>query len=566
MRNTEENLRPPPALTQLLTASRAAAERRDIIANHRSTSTFACHHWLAEPTDVPDELRGEFYHLRAAAAEHLAMDEEAVAALTELRHWARERNRHAIALVAQAQLAYHALDAADTGAHAPGYDLPTAPEALSQVAEGLTTFRPSPDHPPIGSAGSATDRLVTPADAAALTAAATTAFTVATNLQNTDLAQLFATFVRRFGTVAPSAADRLLWNAQLAWAEGEHTLAANYATQALGHGPDSDYEAHEMLATCAMLEITQDSDLTAPAATRAVEHWIKAVGAAMDMNAPIMGIKMAELAARVLYAAEDTGAAVRLTERVLGAVSGAPVSPALLNLAAVHAQSLLAEGEVGRAWEKSLAVASWSEFTPDVERTASALAVAAEAGTRLGGEVEAQVLEVQRRRAEIYRQQGAHLEIADLLLSHYLSFPGHPEILAEVREALDASAHNDPHRDRTRWLQLSSQMHWHLADVGDSISDAIDHAHTAATGFHETGDRAAEALAWILLAERHVEAGDAGQAAVFLERSLSAEPGLRRWTAEEPSAEWTSQSPEHQVLAGVARNYRLVAERIAQCE
>ena len=77
-------------LLSLLRDSRTAAQSGASAATSwRLASDFARQYWLATPDEVPDELVGEFYSMRASAADHLGFADEAIAALRDLRAWAR---------------------------------------------------------------------------------------------------------------------------------------------------------------------------------------------------------------------------------------------------------------------------------------------------------------------------------------------------------------------------------------------------------------------------------------------------------------------------------------------
>src|SRR5699024_1025170 len=102
-------------------------------------------HWLATADDVADELRGEFFTLRATVADHLRLHDEGIQALHQLREWARDHGDHAAALVATAHLAYYAQNVE------PGTlsELSSPAEMLAQLADDLARWRPDADSPTI---------------------------------------------------------------------------------------------------------------------------------------------------------------------------------------------------------------------------------------------------------------------------------------------------------------------------------------------------------------------------------------------------------------------------------
>lgn len=415
-------------LLSLLRDSRTAAQSGASAATSwRLASDFARQFWLATPDEVPDELVGEFYSMRASAADHLGFADEAIAALRDLRVWARSNDDHALALEALALLTHQSL----TLQERPGTlaELHSPREMLAQLAQGFADFRPGPDSPTLAEAPHITHRDLPRSLAARLTSAATTGFAVATNLSGSsddadggadndatafDFADTFAQLVRRFGSKPPSTADRQLWFAQEAWFRGRREEAYDRVTalidwleedSLLGGSTDAQivslYEAHDMLAHFEMFRATEstgeDSSLAAVA-----DHWKECVRLAGKLNAEVITLQCAGLAAMALLGEGREGEAWELASAELAATEGCPLSPAILNLRYTLAEAALNCGLFEEALANARLVAEWSEFSADDERTIGGYSMALVAAAELGyAEIAAELDE--RRRAALER-------------------------------------------------------------------------------------------------------------------------------------------------------------------
>lgn len=410
-------------LLSLLRDSRAAAvSGAHAATSWRLASDFARQYWLATPDEVPDELRGEFYSMRASAADHLGFADEAVGALRDLRHWARSHDDHALALEALALLAHQALaQEEDPTAFA---ELHSPSEMLAQLAQGFDDFRPHPDSPTLGEAPHITHRDLDPTVADRLTSAATTGFAVATNLSGSleddatacDFADTFAKLVRRFGRKPPSAADRQLWFAQEAWFRGRREEAFELVTalvERLEEGEEdpvpsgggsgaqtvSLYEAHDMLAH---FEMFRAAESEASSLLSVADHWRTCMALAVELDAGVIALRCAGLAAMALLGEGYPGEAWELANAELDAIAGCPLSPAVLNLRYTLAEAALNCGLFEEALANARLVAEWSEFSADDERTIGSYTMALVAATELGHEAIAAEID-ERRLAALER-------------------------------------------------------------------------------------------------------------------------------------------------------------------
>ncbi len=415
-------------LSLLQESSAAARSGASAATSWRLASDFARQYWLATPAEVPDELVGEFYSMRASAADHLGLADEAIAALRDLRAWARSHNNHALALEALALLAHQALSMEDRRSTLA--ELHSPQEMLAQLAQGFADFRPDPDSPSLAEAPHITHRDLPTAVSARLTSAATTGFAVATNLSGSsgssataspvDFADTFAQLVRRFGSKPPSAADRQLWFAQEAWFRGRHEEAFERVTALIdrleedsavglnGTGAQTValYEAHDMLAHFEMFRATENAaatSSTSEASLAAVaEHWAVCVRLADTLGAGVIALQNAGLAAMALLGEGREGEAWELASVALDAAEGCPLSPAILNLRYTLAEAALNCGLFDEALANARLVAEWSEFSADDERTIGGYTMALVAATELGYAEIATELD-QRRRAALDR-------------------------------------------------------------------------------------------------------------------------------------------------------------------
>lgn len=406
-------------LSLLQDSSRAAHSGASAAASWRLASDFARQYWLATPDEVPQELVGEFYSMRASAADHLGFADETIAALQDLRTWARSNNDHALALEALALLAHQAL----TQEGRPGTltELHSPQEMLAQLAQGFDDFRPDPDSPTLAETPALTHRDIAPAIAARLTSAATTGFAVATNLPSSfeddaegfDFADIFARLVRRFGSKPPSAADRQLWFAHEAWFRGRRTEAFERVTALIDRleedGATTDartvslYEAHDMLAHFEMFRAAEGEDADSLAAV--AEHWKACVRLARKLDAGVIALHNAGLAAMALLGEGREGEAWELASSALEGAEGCPLSPAILNLRYALAEAALNCGLFDEALANARLVAEWSEFSADDERTIGGYTMALVAARELGHEEVAWELD-KRRRAALERWEG----------------------------------------------------------------------------------------------------------------------------------------------------------------
>ncbi|RIX35300.1 hypothetical protein D3M95_05425 [Corynebacterium falsenii] len=381
-------------LESLLQDSTAAARAGRTEDSWQLASRFATEFWLTTPHDAPDELRGEYLALRSAAADNLGLIDEAIESLLALQDWARSNDDHEVALIAAAHLAYQSLNQDDDSLHT----LSSPTELLARLAEDFRNFRPDPDSPTLGEDSSLDWRSLEPRMAAKLTQAATTAYTVATNLSLSDattpeLINAFSGYIRRFGRAEPKEADRILWFAQEAWMKGDSTKARELANSVLElpqPGRVSQFEAHDMLGHFCLLQATGQAEVPdqpgADPEQELASHWQACALLALSMQAPVVALKRTELSGHLLMDVGQSWQANEMIRDTLEAMEGAPMgAPAMLNLRLAGARAALEVGDVDRAAQLASGVAEWSAFTADDQRTEAAQTILTMARQR-GGE------------------------------------------------------------------------------------------------------------------------------------------------------------------------------------
>lgn len=449
----------------------------------RQMSEFARFHWLATAENVSPELVGEFYFLRAGAADVMGMTDEAIAALGELNVWADSRGDNALTLVGKAHLAFHALNQDEPSV----YPLGEPEDRLRALLEDFHAWRPTPDSPTVGEEPTIRGESIDRPDAVKLATAATTAYSVAVNVSE-QLAEVFAGLVRRFGTAYPTEADRLLWYAQRHWFSGRKQQAYALASEVLS-SPDttsvSRFDAHDMLGHFALLEGDEAG---------VAEHWARCVELARIMDAPVIAMRHAELTARVYFSQDRAGEAWQLSHDMVTWVDGVPVGPILLDLQEVIAQSAFENNLFEEAWDTARSVIHWSEMTPNDQRTASCYAIATFAGLRLG--LAEEVFDLQHRRAELLKASGRLLDAAEVFQTlAYLDEDAATAYLRRSWELIEASQEEGKEWHVAEWLLTMAQF-----AEGEA---AVDFARRATSAFEQLGHPVKEAFA--LLAEARAQ-------------------------------------------------------------
>ena len=577
-------------ITSLLSESASASASGDTRRSWKLINDYAQHFWLVDEADIPTKQRGDFYAVRAAAADWMGLEDEAISALRNLLHWAREGNDNEAGLIAGSHLAYQSLNQSEHSV----YPLPSAASLLADLAERMRLWRPDADSLTLSENPEMSWKNVSKRQAGMLTASATTAHTVATNLKaarergdvgalagvpssdyflgsageqadgdspessvpeisEDKLAHFFASVVRRFGRNPAQRADELLWFAQEHWAEGrlDEARASAEAVLELPHQPVSHFEAHYMLGHFAMLdnlnapqdlgEIDASSDgfddltlsVTADNDRRIANHWGQCANIAIEIEAPVMAMERAELACRTMSTLGREGDAWELASRMVKATDGIPVCPAMLDMRAMLAQAAFMSGLHHEAWENSRAVAEWSEFSPNLDRTIACYTIATFAGLELG--LEEEVRKIQSRRAELYRQAGQNINASQVLQSIAMSgdvdYPDALTMMNEARELL----REDPAGDATLALPESDARwnlgEWHLtmAHIVVSEDDVVEQSRLAAENFHLAADPIKECMAWLTMAGAQLTSGLTMDADASITKATAALPDLQQW-------------------------------------
>ncbi|MBF4553768.1 hypothetical protein [Corynebacterium suicordis] len=605
-------------ITSLLTESASATAAGDTQRSWQLINDYAQHFWLVDEQEIPQELLGDYYSVRAAAADWLGLDDEAVQALFSLESWAKQSNNHEAALIARSHLAYLSLN---RSSH-PVFPLPPADQLLADIAERMNQWRPHADSPTVKDDPNLTWQTADPRQASMLTAAATTAHNVATNLLSGDapvpsgsnempadsagsseprevqpalnseqiakLVEFFATMVRRFGKNSSTQADKLLWFSQEHWAAGRLEQAKQMAREVLEltTQPVAQFEAHFMLGHFAMLENLQaamiprqehlnpegmgqelldlpDFGLADESATsvdtdqEVATHWSRCAEIALEIEAPALALERAELACRTLSALGREGDAWALASRMVEATRGIPMCPAILDMRAMLSQAAFMSGLHQEAWDHARAVAEWSEFTPNVERTIACYTIATFAGLELG--LDTEVLQLQDRRAQLYRQAGQYVNASQVLqslaMSGDLEYHEAIELMHEARELLrsvdgqgaDEHSANDrsfdnpgSNQDAPSAEEMAAEdiawnvAEWHLtmAHIVVEEDEVITHARKAAEQFGVANDPMKESMSWLTLAGGLLALGDTSEADSAITQATTALPDLKLWHQE----------------------------------
>lgn len=405
-------------LEGLLSDSTEAALRGDTASSWRLINEYAVSFWLEGPEEVPESALGEYYLVRATTADLLGLVDEAVESFVMMRHWAKDRGDHTTAMVASANLAYQSLNHFGitpdvfTPLREPGM-------VLAELAQDMDDWRPAPDSPSLAEDPSTDWRTVSRHDATKLTLAATTAFTVASNLANdrpdtgslpdpAELVEFFSAIVRRFGSARPKESDRIFWHAQKAWFDGRRAEARSLLEDIWNIGelsPIARFEYHDIRANFAVIEAAElqahSTEQTwidewgelmerqlADCETEILDNWVVCHDLATEIGAELFAIKQTELASRVSLRRGDIQGAWGRVARLLDSLEGAPICPALLDLRECFSELCLHEGLLERAYEVARGVAEWSELTSDDERTLDAYSTAYTAALGLDATVD----------------------------------------------------------------------------------------------------------------------------------------------------------------------------------
>ncbi|KAB3520789.1 hypothetical protein F8377_05960 [Corynebacterium zhongnanshanii] len=409
-------------LESLLRSSAQAAKDGRTAESWRIMHQYATQFWLEEPT----EPLGEFYSLRAGAADCLGMADEAVHALQEMQSWA-ETHDPAVALIARAHLAYQSING-----ETQTVELPDAGAMLEELAQDLTEY-----------ANSEWDSTT----AGKLVLASTTAYTVASNIEGAALAPQFAEFVRTFGTRAPSEADRQLWFAQEAWTQGQPEKARALAEEILQKFPDNAitrFEAYDMLAHFDLMECLANEDTYSESIA---EHWETCAYIACELNAPLIALRRTELACRGFMACGKEERAYRLARTMLDEMEAAPISPAILELSAACAEAAYEIEDFSYALTLARGTAEWCEMNGDLDNAVQCYTVASLSSMYLGEPT----VELQERRAAVLARLENYIAAAqayfalaidsnDIEYAHkgwdiLRKDPAHPDYLWVVAEA-----------------------------------------------------------------------------------------------------------------------------------
>lgn len=499
------------SLLELLQASVSASAAGDHATSWRMTSEFGTSHWLddePEGTDgtdgVPTHLRTEFHVLRAAVADRLELHEESAEAVYRWRHLAEESGDAASAVLASSALCLVAMVVESDQMVLE--TLPPSGGLLADLRDALLSFTPAGETP-------------TRHESVCLSLAAMGGLTCATSLES-DLRSEFSGLTEQF--TAPEsvagAADRTLTRAQQLHADGDITRARELVAGLVDSpSPTTRYEAHDLLGYFALTAEDDDDNDTV------LEHWRSCAELALELQAPLEGIHRAEQACQLMNAAGDYADAHDLAVRYADASTGAPVSPALLNLYAVRARAAIGLGDVDEGLSLAVATADWSSMTPDAERTLACLTMASVASSTNGDHVmTAALLE---RSCSLYLDLERPLAASQSLRTAAREFLN-AESTSRAIELMERSRVilEDADADET-----DPMLSWHLGDWNEDMSAiweeagredlALEYATRAARSFTEAKDHSSAAMNWVAAASLHLEQGDNTRCDIALDRA-----------------------------------------------
>ena len=325
-------------LESLLRASAAASAENLTMRTWQLTNEFALKHWVADPDSLtavvkqlPSDVVGDYWLMRAAVAENTGCTYEAAVAYSQLleRGDSAVANRHNSAGtctkdIVRADLAWASLSFLQPGE-----------EALVHLAERLERWR------------GGSFRTVPSTDASLIASTAMLGHTVEVGTQtpNSDRLTLYVEIAEAYGSHNPTQADRLLWRAQQAHGAGDIAGAQAMAHQVIALGTETGdeiarFEGHDMLGNFALMAV-DEPDIT--------RHFAMCFDIVSKHGAPVIALQRAASASWAAFSAGQIDFAAQLATRALAACDQMPNGDAQQNLLTVLGNCALERGDTEEA-------------------------------------------------------------------------------------------------------------------------------------------------------------------------------------------------------------------------
>lgn len=313
-------------LEPLLRESAEASAENLTMRTWQLTNEFALRYWAADSDDalviageLPRELVGDYWILRATVAENVGLINEAAMAYAQLLELGEQTGRLATADIAWANLCF----------------LQPGEEALAHHGERLERW--------LG--GSYRD--VSSADATLIASAAMLGYTAETGTGSPDSArlELFTQITEAYGSNNPSEADRLLWRAQQEHVAGNSDKAIELATRVIGLAEAAgdavaQFEGHDMLGNLALMDVNE------PEVTF---HFAQCFALVSDHGAPVVALQRAATASWASFSTGQVDFAAQLATSALAACDRMPAGKVQPDLLTVLGNCALERGEAEEA-------------------------------------------------------------------------------------------------------------------------------------------------------------------------------------------------------------------------
>ena len=310
------------ALEPLLRESARASAKNLTMRTWQLTNDFALRHWVTETEEataiaeqLPGELVGDYWMLRATAAENVGLVNDAAMAYAQLLELGEGTGKMATADIAWANLCF----------------LQPGEEALAHLADRLERW--------LG--GSFRD--VSNTDAALIASAAMLGYTaeVGTRAPEGARLDLYTRVAEAYGSNNPSESDRLLWRAQQLHASGDTEAATKLAGRVIALAEAAEdavaqFEGHDMLGNLALMGVNEPE---------VAFHFASCFELVSQQGAPVVALQRAATASWAGFSAGQIEFAAQLATSALAACDQMPAGTVQPDLLTVLGNCALERGE-----------------------------------------------------------------------------------------------------------------------------------------------------------------------------------------------------------------------------